>query len=76
MVLVGRRVMKYTIENVNGYSTENDWGVMGTNLIKDLYIDKCVLNRVDVHFQAWNVTIKNSDNFNACSCIKSKHFIS
>ena len=57
----GRRVMKYTIENVNGYSNESDWGVMGTNLIKDLYIDKCVLNRVDVHFQAWNVTIKNSD---------------
>ena len=60
------RVINLQFINCNGESTsiaggtENYWGVMGTNLIKDLLIERCNFNRVDCHFQAYNIKINNS----------------
>lgn len=56
----GNRVLRSYFKNVIAEGGRVHWGVFGTNLMKDLYIERCMLNRVDVHFHAWNVYIKDS----------------
>lgn len=54
------RVMKAMFRNVIAEGGPVHWGVFGNNLIKDFVIDRCQLNRVDVHFHGWNIHIKDS----------------
>lgn len=54
------RVLKSHFINVVAEGSRNHWGVFGTNLNKDFKIEECNLNRVDVHFHCWNLTILNS----------------
>ena len=39
---------------------DNVWGVVGTNDVKNITYDGCVLNRIDTHRGAYNETIKNT----------------
>jgi len=54
------RVLKSHFKNVTAEGSRNHWGVFGTNINKDLKIEDCHLNRVDVHFYCWNLSIVNS----------------
>jgi len=54
------RVLKSHFKNVIAEGSQNHWGVFGTNLNKDLKIESCLLNRVDIHFHCWNLSILNS----------------
>jgi hypothetical protein len=56
----GARMLQCTFRNVTAEGTLLHWGVFGTNLVKDFRIDKCHLNRVDVHFHCWNLYISDS----------------
>lgn len=55
-----RRMMNSTFRNVTAEGTTLHWGVFGTNLNKNFRIEKCQLNRIDVHFHCWNLTIQDS----------------
>ncbi|MBD5797375.1 hypothetical protein BHU24_22155 [Bacillus pseudomycoides] len=46
-------------KNITADEAAQHLGVMGTNTMKNMYIDHCHLNRVDVHFSAWNLYIDN-----------------
>ena len=54
------RVLKSHFNNVTADGSRDHWGVFGTNLNKDFHIEDCHLNRVDVHFHCWNLSIVNS----------------
>lgn len=54
------RVLKSHFKNVTAEGSRNHWGVFGTNLNKDFKIEDCHLNRVDIHFHCWNLSISNS----------------
>ncbi|WP_157279135.1 hypothetical protein [Proteiniphilum acetatigenes] len=54
------RVLKSHFKNVTAEGSQNHWGVFGTNLNKDLKIENCLLNRVDIHFHCWNLSILDS----------------
>lgn len=56
----GARVLKSYFNNIMAEGGLVHWGVFGTNLMKDLYINRCHLNRIDVHFHAWNISIRDS----------------
>lgn len=56
----GNRMLNCTLRNVTAEGSDIHWGVMGTNLNKNMLIDHCKLNRIDVHYHAWNITILNS----------------
>lgn len=56
----GNRMLNSTFRNVTAEGSMLHWGVFGTNLNKDFRIEKCQLNRVDVHFHCWNLTILDS----------------
>lgn len=56
----GTRVIKLTLDNVTANAADGYWGVMGSNLIKDLNVKNSELSRIDVHFHAWNVSIDNT----------------
>lgn len=56
----GARVLKSCFNNIMAEGGAVHWGVFGTNLMKDLYVNRCHLNRIDVHFHAWNIHIKDS----------------
>jgi hypothetical protein len=45
------------LKNITADGAAHHWGVMGTNTMKNMYIDHCNLSRVDVHFSAWNLYI-------------------
>ncbi|WP_077621276.1 hypothetical protein, partial [Sediminibacillus massiliensis] len=57
----GSRVINLTLRNLTGEGSSEHWGVMGTDLLKNVHIEKCRLNRVDVHFHGWNFTITDTD---------------
>ncbi len=57
----GSRVLCGTFRNITAEGSPVHWGVFGTNLYKNFCIDSCRLNRVDVHFHGWNITIKDSE---------------
>lgn len=56
----GARMLNCTFRNVTAEGTRLHWGVFGTNLNKNFRIENCRLNRVDVHFHCWNLTIQDS----------------
>jgi hypothetical protein len=57
----GSRVFCGTFRNITAEGSPEHWGVFGTNLYKNFRIESCRLNRVDVHFHGWNITIKDSE---------------
>lgn len=57
----GRRALYATLRNVTAEGSWEDWGVIGTNLFKNFTIENCRLNRIDVHFHCWNMSIRNSE---------------
>ena len=56
----GNRMLNTTFRNITAEGTLLHWGVFGTNMNKNFRIENCRLNRVDVHFHCWNLTIKDS----------------
>ena len=56
----GSRLLNCTFRNVTAEGSLLHWGVFGTNLNKNFRIENCRLNRVDVHFHCWNLTIQDS----------------
>lgn len=56
----GHRVLKPIFKNITANGSDDHWGILGMNLVKDMKIEDSDLNRVDVHFHAWNITINNS----------------
>ncbi|WP_153556831.1 hypothetical protein [Roseimaritima sediminicola] len=57
----GSRMLNCTFRNVTAEGSFLHWGVFGTNLNKNFRIEKCRLNRVDVHFHCWNLCIQDSE---------------
>lgn len=56
----GSRMLNCTFRNLTAEGTYLHWGVFGTNINKNFRIENCRLNRVDVHFHCWNLTITDS----------------
>ncbi|WP_236980426.1 hypothetical protein [Membranihabitans maritimus] len=56
----GNRVLRFFLKNVIAEGDWIHWGVMGTNMLKDVVVENCRLNRFDVHFHLWNLTIRDS----------------
>ena len=50
-----------TIDNVisNDIEDEQRWGITGSNYTKDVTYKNCILNRIDSHRQAYNLTIED-----------------
>ncbi|WP_164102086.1 right-handed parallel beta-helix repeat-containing protein [Candidatus Laterigemmans baculatus] len=57
----GARMLNCTFRNLTAEGSWLHWGVFGTNINKNFRIEKCRLNRVDVHFHCWNLTIQDSE---------------
>jgi hypothetical protein len=55
----GNRVLNGTFRNVTAEGSPIHWGVFGTNLFKNFRVEQCTLNRIDVHFHAWNLYIRD-----------------
>lgn len=55
----GNRVLNGTFRNVTAEGSPVHWGVFGTNLFKNFRVEQCTLNRIDVHFHAWNLYIRD-----------------
>ncbi|NLF15930.1 MAG: hypothetical protein GX595_01545 [Lentisphaerae bacterium] len=53
----GARMLQCTFRNLTAEAGWVAWGVFGTNLNKDFRLERCRLNRVDVHFHCWNLDI-------------------
>ena len=56
----GNRMMNITFRNITAEGTRLHWGVFGTNMNKNFRVENCRLNRIDVHFHCWNLTVKDS----------------
>lgn len=54
------RVLGFSLVNVTAEGDWIHWGVMGTNMLKDVTVEHCRINRFDVHFHLWNLTIRDS----------------
>lgn len=52
-----RGVMKIAFNDLIGEGSGDYWGISGCFNVKDLYVNRCVLSRIDVHFNAYNVYI-------------------
>jgi len=57
----GNRVLNFRLRNLTAEGTDIHWGVMGTNMMKNIFVEKCQINRFDVHFHLWNLTIRDSN---------------
>ena len=55
----GSRMLNCTFRNITAEAGWPSWGVFGTNLNKNFRIEKCHLNRVDVHFHCWGLYISD-----------------
>ncbi|NND07793.1 MAG: hypothetical protein HKN87_15560 [Saprospiraceae bacterium] len=53
------RVLGLTLVNVTSEGDWIHWGVMGTNMLKDVTVEQCRINRFDVHFHLWNLTMRD-----------------
>src|SRR5690606_11043689 len=53
-------VMNAVFSNITAEADRIHWGVFGTNHVKNVWIDRCVFNRFDVHSFGWNIYIKDS----------------
>uniref|UniRef100_A0AAU8BBC3 Tail fiber n=1 Tax=Bacillus phage Adastra TaxID=3143958 RepID=A0AAU8BBC3_9CAUD len=56
----GSMVLKCVFRNVTSEGVSSQWGVFGASLFKDVTIDNCVLNGLDIYFHAWDIKITNS----------------
>ncbi|WP_133166303.1 hypothetical protein [Sphingobacterium haloxyli] len=59
--LGGNRMFNVVFRNVTAEGSMVHWGVFGTNMNKNFRIERCKLNRVDVHFHCWNLQISDSE---------------
>jgi hypothetical protein len=57
----GSRMLDCVFRNVTAEAGPIAWGVFGTNINKNFRIERCRLNRVDVHFHCWNLYISDSE---------------
>lgn len=55
----GSRMLNCTFRNLTAEAGWVSWGVFGTNLNKNFRFENCRLNRIDVHFHCWNLSIKD-----------------
>ena len=55
----GARMLNCTFRNLTAEGGWVAWGVFGTNLNKNFRVEKCRLNRIDVHFHCWNLYISD-----------------
>ncbi len=55
------KVINLFLVDVKGQNHTNDvWGVMGTNFIKNFIVERCSLNRIDSHQGVTNLTIRDT----------------
>jgi hypothetical protein len=57
----GARMLNCQFRNLTAEGGWVAWGVFGTNLNKNFRVENCRLNRIDVHFHCWNLTIKDCE---------------
>lgn len=57
----GNRVMEFSMHQVVSEGTGIHWGVMGTNMMKNITVTNCRINRFDVHFHLWNLTLRDCE---------------
>ncbi len=55
----GARMLNCNFVNLTAEGGWVAWGVFGTNLNKNFRLERCRLNRVDIHFHCWNLYISN-----------------
>ena len=56
----GSMALKCVFRNITSEGVSSQWGVFGASLFKDVSIDNCVLNGLDIYFHAWDISINNS----------------
>jgi hypothetical protein len=59
--IAGARMLNCTFRNLTAEAGWVAWGVFGTNLNKNFRVEKCRLNRIDVHFHCWNLYVCDSE---------------
>jgi len=57
----GSVMMNVLFRNITAEGDDIHWGIFGTNYVKNLTVDRCFLNRFDVHSFGWNITITDSE---------------
>lgn len=57
----GSVMMNVVFRNITAEGGDIHWGVFGTNYVKNLRVERCFLNRFDVHSFGWNITIVDSE---------------
>lgn len=58
----GGTVLCSVFRNVTAEGSNVHWGVFGTNMYKNFYVESCRLNRIDVHFHGWNLYFRDCEN--------------
>ncbi len=56
----GKYVLRLVFRNIVAEGGPVHWGVFGTNMLKQVRIENCLLNRVDCHFHCWGLHISDS----------------
>ncbi len=57
----GGVMMNIVFKNIIAEAGKIHWGIFGTNYVKNLRVERCFLNRFDVHSFGWNITILDSE---------------
>lgn len=57
----GGVMMNVVFKNITAEAGKIHWGIFGTNYVKNLRVERCFLNRFDVHSFGWNITILDSE---------------
>lgn len=57
----GNVIMNGVFRNITAEGKEIHWGVFGTNYVKNLRLERCFLNRFDIHSFGWNITVLDSE---------------
>lgn len=53
----GENIFYLTLDNLTATGNNEYWGVMAPNTIKNFYVKNSKLNRIDIHFNGWNLYI-------------------
>lgn len=56
----GSMALKCVFRNITSEGVSSRWGVFGASLFKDVSIENCVLNGLDIRFHAWDINVTNS----------------
>ncbi|WIT25833.1 hypothetical protein [Bacillus phage SPO1L1] len=56
----GTMALKCIFRNVTSEGVSSQWGVFGASLFKDISIDNCIFNGLEIPFHAWNIKMNNS----------------